>query len=269
MPQHYLFRVKSFFGHLLTARTRYSIHSPFLYHFICQVLNDNYQYDDYLDVEGFREKIAYDRSWFKKMDLGAKGEGRESIIQVSSEVDKITIPSKYGQLLYRTIRYFGLRYALELGTGFGIGSAYLMKGLQANRKSKLITIEGCPETSNITRKYLENLREENPGTELIMVEGAFEDHLKNALNSIKEIDFLLMDGHHKKEPVIRNFNTVLPYMNNSGVIAIDDINWSPEMKSAWETIIQNSNVSMTVDLYRMGLIFLSPSLPKSSFKIRF
>ena len=50
-------------------------------------------------------------------------------------------PKKYAQLLFRMVKYYKPQTILELGTSFGITSAYLASG---NDNSVLHTCEGSP-----------------------------------------------------------------------------------------------------------------------------
>jgi predicted O-methyltransferase YrrM len=55
-------------------------------------------------------------------------------------------PKKFAQLLYRVVQYYKPQTVLELGTSFGITSAYLASG---NAASTLHTLEGSPAIASI------------------------------------------------------------------------------------------------------------------------
>ena len=50
---------------------------------------------------------------------------------------------------------------------------------------------------------------------------------------------------------------------------MDDINWSDDMNKAWNDIIKDESVTISIDLYRMGILFFNPSLSKQNFILRF
>jgi hypothetical protein len=59
-------------------------------------------------------------------------------------------------------------------------------------------------------------------------------------------------------------------MNPESVIVFDDIHWSREMEEAWEQIHQDSRVTLSIDLFFIGLVFFNPSFKvKQHFTIRF
>ncbi len=44
---------------------------------------------------------------------------------------------------------------------------------------------------------------------------------------------------------------------------MDDIHWSEEMEHAWQQVLQYNDVSLTVDLFQVGVVFFDKSLSKS------
>jgi hypothetical protein len=53
------------------------------------------------------------------------------------------------------------------------------------------------------------------------------------------------------------------------VILIDDINYSKEMAEAWEEIKLHSKVSISVDLFRMGILFFREGINHKNYAIRY
>jgi len=264
-----LYRSIAYLRYRLQAKTRFSAHSPFLYEFIEDVLLDKQYYPAYQEIDSFREQLKHDRTWFKKTDYGALGQQGQSINQVNHEAEKTIIPEKYGRLLYRLLRYKGYRYALEMGTGFGISTAYLARGLNGDDRNKLVTMEGCTETLRIARHHLDALAYGDNSIVFKFIEGPFDENLDEALNCLPRVDVALLDGNHQKTPLLRYFEHILPFMNSDGVIIVDDIYWSQDMQKAWQEIICHSSVTLSLNIYRMGLVFLAPGLSREQFKLRF
>ena len=64
------------------------------------------------------------------------------------------------------------------------------------------------------------------------------------------------------------FEQSLPFINENTVFIFDDIYWSSEMKQAWQQIKGNSQVSVTIDLFDMGLVFFRKGQKKQDFLLR-
>jgi hypothetical protein len=52
------------------------------------------------------------------------------------------------------------------------------------------------------------------------------------------------------------------------MLIFDDIYWSEGMKQAWAQIKAHPDVTATVDLYWIGLVFFKTGQAKEDFKIR-
>jgi hypothetical protein len=49
----------------------------------------------------------------------------------------------------------------------------------------------------------------------------------------------------------------------------DDIYWSKGMKQAWDLIKQHPQVTVTIDLFWIGLVFFRDGQKKEDFRIKF
>ena len=65
------------------------------------------------------------------------------------------------------------------------------------------------------------------------------------------------------------FNLCLKKIHNETVFVFDDIHWSEEMEEAWNEIKNHSKVRVSVDLFRMGLIFFRKELSYENYVIKF
>jgi hypothetical protein len=52
----------------------------------------------------------------------------------------------------------------------------------------------------------------------------------------------------------------LPHLNEHSVVVFDDIHWSKEMEQAWYEIQQNNMVTLSIDLFFVGLVFFKKTL---------
>jgi predicted O-methyltransferase YrrM len=79
-----------------------------------------------------------------------------------------------------------------------------------------------------------------------------------------------VDGNHRKKPTLDYFNQILPLLPNEGCIVFDDIHWSREMEEAWADICADHRVTLTIDLFAIGLVFVrKEQLEKQHFTIRY
>ena len=252
----YYFKAKNGKGH--------GVHSPFVFDFIIHVLNDKKKYDCYKKIEPLRKNLLKNNSSIEVEDFGA---GSAIIPFKNRKIKDIARSSlkkkKYAQLLFRIAKYYQPKTIVELGTSFGISTCYLVC---ANKSSKVFTLEG---SKNIAKTALQNFKQiESKNIELIR--GEFEKTLPLLFDKIENVDLLFIDGNHRKKPTLDYFNLYLKKSKNSSIFIFDDIHWSKEMEEAWELIKQHSLVTMTIDLFFIGLVFFSKDFKvKQHFTIRF
>ena len=79
-----------------------------------------------------------------------------------------------------------------------------------------------------------------------------------------------MDGNHRKIATLNYFSYLKTKCAPASIIIFDDIHWSLEMEEAWEQIKQEESVTLTIDLFFIGLVFFNPDFKeKQHFTIRF
>lgn len=242
----------------------HGIHSPFVFEFITKVLNDKTGYPDYGPVENLRKQMLKDETVISINDLGAGSSiSKTSQRTVASIAKNAAKSKKFGQLLYRMIKFYKPVTILELGTSLGITSSYLA---MASIDARFLTLEGATEVLKIARKNFENLRLKNIET----VEGNFDETLSPVIDRLPQLDFCFIDGNHRREPTVRYFEAVLRKTHNFSIIVLDDIHWSPEMEEAWKYCKDHPLVTLSIDLFFIGiLIFRKEIIAKQHFIIRF
>ncbi len=242
----------------------HGVHSPFVFDFIIHVLNDKKSYDCYEKIEDLRRELLNNKSEIEVEDFGA---GSSVIKNKTRAIDKIASsslkPKKYAQLLYRIVKYYQPETMLELGTSFGITASYLASG---NEHAKLYTLEGAESIANIAKEQFTKSALKN----VELITGSFDKTLPLLFSSVKQIDLAFVDGNHRKIPTLEYFAQILNKSKSSSIIIFDDIHWSAEMEDTWATIQQHPSVTLSMDLFFIGLVFLDPDFKvKQQFKIRF
>jgi predicted O-methyltransferase YrrM len=257
---------KKYVHYLLTAHNGkgHGVHSPFVFDFIIHVLNDKKKYDCYPKIESVREQLLKNNTTIEVEDFGAGS----AVIPFKNRIAKDIAASslkkkKYAQLLFRIAKYYDAKTIVELGTSFGITTSYLAS---ANVDSKVFTFEGAKNIAKIAKENFEKLQLKN----IEMIEGDFEKTLPSISNKIENIDLLFVDGNHRKEPTLEYFNFFLSKAGNNSIFIFDDIHWSQEMEEAWEIIKSHSAVTLSIDLFFIGLVFFSNDFKViQDFPIRF
>ena len=239
------------------------VHSPFVYDLLLSTIYNKKKFYAYIQLEKLRNALSLSNQKVNCIDLGAGSKINNSNTKsVQTILYSSSKPAKYAQLLFRLVNHFQPTTILELGTSLGISSGYMAS---ANSKSKLITIEGCEEIANIAKSNFQKLELKN----IEQVVGNFDEVLPTVLKNINQLEFVFFDGNHRKEPTLNYFSQCLEKANEKSVFIFDDIYWSKEMKEAWEEIKKNEKVTVTLDLFYLGIVFFRTEQVKQNFIIRY
>jgi predicted O-methyltransferase YrrM len=226
------------------------------------VINKKGSYYSFDKIELLRKKLLASQRQIDVTDMGAGKSGKRTISEIAQRSAK---SAKYCQLLFRIAYHLKPATILELGTSLGISTNYLAS---ADPKAKIITIEGCPNTAAEAKKNFESLGLKN----IESVIGNFDSTLPAVLANSQQltaIGLIFIDGNHRKEPTINYFSQCLSHATNDSVFIFDDIHWSDEMEEAWEEIKAHPQVTVTIDLFFLGLVFFRKEQAKENFTVRF
>lgn len=259
----YWFTARSLLRYLLKSKTKYYIHSPFVFQFINEVLNDKRSYYCYSEIEVLRMLLRQSAEEIELIDMGAGMSGQKNKKVAVSQIAKNSLKSKkYAQLLFRIVNYYNCKNILELGTSLGLTTLYLSS---ADTNSKVVTLEGNPASAKIAQENFQR----HPARNIRLTEGNFNDTLPKVLAEFEKLDFVFFDGNHRKEPTLNYFTHCLSKVHNDSVFVFDDIYWSEEMGEAWNDIKSHPAVTLTIDLFQLGIVFFRKENSKEHFSLYF
>lgn len=255
--------VYRFCSYYLKATNRHGLQAPFAFQLNEFVFKQDRHYDLLKPIEKLRRKLKNDRRKIKVLDFGA-GFGGHVFKELSvSYIAKNSAKSpRYARMLFRLVNYLKPLTIVELGTSLGISALYQAAG---NSSAKIFTLEGCPETARIAQENFNQF----PQYKIELLVGSFEKSLPTLLEKVVEIDLLFIDGHHQLQPTLQYIEMCLPRLSKDAIIVLDDINWSDEMRQTWQQLIADKRYSLSIDIFMMGILFVSKDLSKENFVLRY
>jgi predicted O-methyltransferase YrrM len=255
--------ISDYLKHRLTAKSRHGTHSPFVYQLVDEVIYDFNSKNEYNGIEEQRKKLLNDDTIITVTDLGAGSHLNKNRTKKVREIAKNALKSpRLAQLIYRLAKDTNPATVLELGTCLGITTAYLSKAVP---EAEIITIEGCPETARKAYSNFQDLELENIELQV----GNFDELLPRVIEQLPRLDFVYIDGNHRKDATLNYFRWCLPELHENSLLIFDDIYWSKGMKEAWQEIKDHPEVTVTIDLFWIGLVYFKKGQAKEHFKIRF
>lgn len=255
--------ILDYIKYLLKAQDEHSLHSPFMFDFYTKILKDKSQKAEYASIEALRKQLFRDKRLITINDFGAGAKTNKNTQRTVADIAQKSLKKpSIAQLFYRIIKHYQYNNIFDLGTSLGITTAYLGK---ANKEVKLKSFEGCGETAKIAQENFGKLSLKN----IEIVVGNIDETLPESLNKTEQLDFVFFDANHRYEPTIRYFEQCLSKIHDSSCFIFDDIYWSEEMKLAWQTIQKHEAITVSIDLFWVGIVFFRKEQPKQHFILKF
>jgi predicted O-methyltransferase YrrM len=251
--------------YFITARHRkgHGVHSPFVVDFITSVLRDKTWYNAYGIAEKYRKSVLGNKTLIAVTDFGAGSRvdytRKRSVADIARHA---AVNRKSGRLLYRIAQHYKPELIIELGTSLGISTHYLAFG---NPDAVVITIEADPALAAIAS---ENLHK-HQGSNVHLVNDTFDNALPSLFPDSPGKTLVFIDGNHSRSATLKYTDFFLSRLPDGSLIVLDDINWSEGMRKAWKEFRENNKYALTVDLFRMGIVFIKHDFFKENYTIRF
>jgi len=253
---------KDYLLHRFKAKTRHGVHSPFVYRLIDKVIYDFEPKKVYSGIEAIRKQLLNDKRSIRVTDLGAGSKVNNDQTKKISDIARNALkPPRLAQLLYRLAADLKPLNIVELGTCLGITTVYLQN---ASPAAKVFSLEGSPEIADVA---IETFKKAGL-TNIAEITGNFDDTLPGVIKELDQLDFVFVDGNHQRDATLKYFNWCLPKVHENSLLIFDDIYWSEGMKEAWNEIKGHPGVTVTVDLFWIGLVFFKQGQAKEDFLLK-
>lgn len=247
---HQLLRFPAYYWR---ARTAFSMHSPILYAFCGQVLDDGRQFYAFEEIEAWRAALLSDDRTLDILDLGSGG--RHQPVQqraIRSVAEQSVSPPWKGRMLFRTMCWWKPDLIVELGTSLGISTAYLA---MARSTTPVVTIDGAEQLHEIARKGWKDLDIRNITT----ITSSFSEALVQLPWRNSQRPAIYLDGDHDPTRVLALLEEIRLFANQPFLVIIDDIRWSSAMWTGWNQWQARFPYGAWVDLFQMGIWIHDPA----------
>jgi len=256
--------IRKYLMHQILAKSGHGIHSPFVFTFYTKLLHGKFEPRDGIKWEQLRAGLKADHTMLDILDLGAGSllhqSNKRKISQIAINALK---PPRLARFLYRLSKFQQPDVIIELGTSLGITSLYLAG---AAPDARLITIEGSPSVAEKAVMVHRQSQLKN----ILILQGSFDNILPKVIADLQNDNFLFyVDGNHQKDATLRYFEWALEHAGENTVMVFDDIHWSEGMEEAWSVICSNDRVTLTIDMFFMGIVYFKKSYTPENYKLKY
>ena len=170
----------------------------------------------------------------------------------------------------RLYKYFNYYFNASNGKGHGVHSPFVF-----NFISSILNNKELKQEANYSNKYrallIRMVAYYMP--EVVMEFEATPSNKADVLEEIENADtigLLHVKQNKNAEDVISYFSAAIKKVNTESILIFDGIHDSKEMENSWEAIKMHKEVKLTIDLYKLGIVFFRlEQLEKENFIIRF
>ena len=211
------------------------------------------------ECEDYRWKLLQDKSLISYDIFGDNQK-----VSVKNICKKASSQPIWAQFLFLITKKTKSPNVLEIGTNLGVSGSYVLSALKNKKDSKFVTMEGLPGLCKIASKQFESIA----STKYEILQGLYKNTFPEIINKNIKFNIFFIDGNHKKDFTLKSFKDLKLIMEKPTIMIFDDINWSYEMKDAWEIIKEDESVSYSIDFFKLGIVIIDSFKSKQNLHFK-
>lgn len=238
-------RIYTMWAHLRHQLTAWNtggegIHSPYLFYIVSNLIYDRHTYYSWRDIEAQRKAWRH----------------------VSQAGDPLS--PRVSQLLFRLTNYLGHVQArplciLEIGTSVGITTAYLASASSHNR---VFTWDKGPVPPTVPQGIWQRLGLHN-------VQCAdCEDTLYIHARELGGADMVYLNAPTTYADYMHHLTCIAGCVRENAMVVVHAPHANREVEQAWREICAHTEVSTSMDLWEVGILFFDPHYLKRNYRLR-
>ncbi|WP_455628663.1 O-methyltransferase [Parabacteroides chinchillae] len=244
----------------LRYRKGFGVHSPFVFNLITKVIEEKCPYYSFYDIELIRKQLLFKEEIITYPDKRQQEKIKSRTI--AQVVEREAIKPKHGALLFRLTNHFKSVNILQLGPAMGLSTLYLTS--YANGL-KCIALENIPAFASIAQWVFGKASHNT----IDLRTGSYKELLPQALKDLDKLDFVFFNTLYEQQNNIWLFNECIKHIHNDTVFVFEGIKSSRKMRSFWNEICAHPEVTVTIDLYSLGIVIFNKKLHKRDYIVYF
>lgn len=171
---------------------------------------------------------------------------------------------------FTLLNYLKYYFTASNGKGHGVHSPFVYSFIRSVLNNK-----GLKQEANYSNKYralvIRMVAYYMPAN--VMELAASPSSIAKVIEEIANADsigLLYVKQMKNAEDLKSYFNAALKKINTQSILIFDNIHDSKEMEASWEAIKIHNDVKLTIDVYKLGIVFFrQEQFEKENFIIRF
>ncbi len=212
------------------------VHSPFTYAILNNVIFERTPYYSFSQIDKLSKNLT------------------------KKDIKKSIINKRQLELLQRLCAYNDAKTIIELNCSNGLSALYLASN---STNSTVYTYEIDENMYNnadllINRSLLKNIKLYKKGKDICYTK---------ELENFTQIDILHINMCGGD--IFDIYTTAKKRSNSSSIFIFSGIDQSRINRENWKKIIIDKNISLSIEIFNMGIIWFNPEIPKQHYKVAF
>lgn len=163
---------------------------------------------------------------------------------------------KFNRLLFKIINYYQPKSILLVDETLGITASYMAL---ANTESTVTSYHSHASTIKLPSETTTHLNIQNI---------SFSSH-ENSLQHHQAWDLVFINPKNTTL-LTEQLNKIIPQLHSQSILIVNNIHIYGELETIWYHLQTDTSVTLTIDLFQMGLVFFRPENKVAQhFTIRF
>jgi len=169
----------------------------------------------------------------------------------------------------RLYKYFNYYFNASNGKGHGVHSPFVFNFISSILNNKELSKEAA--SANKYHALVNRMIDFYKPAVVMEIEASSNQvHALKVIDGAEAIGLFYLKQNKNAADLMIYFNAAIKKVNTQSILIFDGIHESKEMEANWEKIKMHYEVKLTIDLYKLCIVFFrQEQLEKENFTIRF
>jgi len=169
----------------------------------------------------------------------------------------------------RLYKYFNYYFNASNGKGHGVHSPFVFNFISSILNNKELSEEAA--SANKYHALVNRMIDFYKPAVVMEIEASSNQvHALKVIDGAEAIGLFYLKQNKNAADLMIYFNAAIKKVNTQSILIFDGIHESKEMEANWEKIKMHYEVKLTIDLYKLCIVFFrQEQLEKENFTIRF
>ena len=223
------------------CRGGHGVHSPFVYDLITTVIEEKKPYYCYERLSAIRKQLEKNST---RIDLDY------CVYMVNDVLKKHCLTEHEDQLLFRLANRFQPKNTYVIGSDMGLALLYLTSW---SEYANCIVFEPHQSMAHFACEIVDKYSSASIDIRV------FHD---TEIEKDEKIDFIVLNSPFCEEV----YKIFLRHINDNSIMVVTGINDSQKNRNTWKAVCSDPKVTVTIDLFSIGIASFNPKLPRKTYK---